>query len=65
MTFCQEIDFISDTDNIFVIGICQDFLKMPQSIVRSGRLDKNIKIDLPKPKERLILLNQLMKNNRK
>lgn len=63
VTVQSLIDDIRDMD-IFVIATANNKYALPKSLLRSGRFDIKIKIDYPKEKDSLEIMNYYLSNKR-
>jgi len=59
-----ELDGLSNTQGILVIASTNNFGDLPDSLVRSGRMDKKICIDYPDLESRIAILNYYIAKNK-
>lgn len=57
-----EIDGFSSTDGIFVIGATNIPEKLDPALLRAGRLEKHIKVDLPTKEDRVKIFKVYLRN---
>lgn len=59
-----QIDGMDSTDNIIFVATCNNYYNLPRSLVRSGRIDKKLKLDNPNYDSRFRLIKHyLSKSN--
>lgn len=63
-TLLTELDGLNDRRGIFVVGATNRPDMIDPAMIRPGRLDKSLYIELPTEEERLDILNTLIKSNR-
>ncbi len=56
-TFLSEIDGIMDSSGVMVIAACNNKKCVSRALLRSGRLERQISIDLPNYKDRIAILD--------
>ncbi|GAB6020536.1 hypothetical protein CHUAL_003219 [Chamberlinius hualienensis] len=56
-----EMDGISGREDVFIIGATNRFDILDPAVLRPGRLDKHLYVDLPTPEDRVDILNTITK----
>lgn len=59
-----ELDGLSTEQGVFVIASTNAYCELPDSLVRSGRIDKKILIDLPNLESRVAILEHYIKKHK-
>ncbi|CDK28521.1 unnamed protein product [Kuraishia capsulata CBS 1993] len=62
-TLLTELDGLNDRNGVFVIGATNRPDMIDPAMLRPGRLDKSLYIELPSPDERLEILTTLIRSN--
>ena len=62
-TLLTELDGLNDRKGVFVIGATNRPDMIDPAMLRPGRLDKTLYIELPTPEERLEILKTLVRTN--
>ena len=59
--FLTLIDGMEKTSNIVFVATCNDYSSLPENLIRPGRFDKKICLDLPDQATRVAILDMYMK----
>jgi len=63
MALIKELDSISSLEKVLVIATTSQIANIDMGLRRSGRLDKEIKLEIPQNKERFKILSLYLDNS--
>jgi cell division protease FtsH len=59
-TLLQELDSLNDRDDVLVVATCNDIDVLGEALLRAGRFDRKIHIDLPDTNTRKLILEEYL-----
>lgn len=59
-TLLQEIDMLTEDDKVLIVATCNDINCLGDALMRSGRFDRQLRIDIPNEKDRKEILTKYL-----